>query len=172
MKRLQRNYHGFIIGPEHLDQALGQTLRGEAAYFVPNAQRLNREPFLPVRVQYYVSTILNGMSYYPSVPARIVGDTVYLPLREVMEKFGYQVVWSPEKGAIKLRTEQNQVELREHSPQVVLNDKTYQLPEPLIEMENRTMVPLSFFQQVLKYQVDDNRETRTVKITVPQTAGE
>lgn len=171
MKRLQRNYHGRVIGPEHLDQALGQTLRGEAQYFVPNAERLNRQPFLPAQFQYYVSTILNGMSYYPSIPSRLQGDTVYLPLREVMEQFGYQVVWSMEKGAIKLRTAENEVELRERSPKVLLNGKAYQLREPMIEYENRTMVPLSFFQQVLKYQVDYDRESQTVKITVPQKAG-
>lgn len=169
VKRVQRNYQGTIIGPEHLDQALGQALRGEAHFFVPNSQQLNSQPFLPPRVQYYVNMVINGMGYYPSVSARIMNGTVYLPLREVMEKLGYQVAWTAQKGVIKLQATNNEVELTERGKKVVLNGKTYQLDQPLMEFRDHAMVPLSFFRQVMNYQVEYDDATKTAKITVTQT---
>jgi hypothetical protein len=99
----------------------------------------------------------------------MMNNTVYLPLREVMEKLGYRVDWTEKKGVFKLQAGKNQVELRQNGRKVVLNEKTYQLDKPLTEYRDRAMVPLSFFQQVLKYQVEYDSPTKTVKITVPQT---
>jgi hypothetical protein len=169
LQRVQRNYHGAVIGAEHLDQALGQTLRGEASYFVPNVLRDNREGFLPVKVDYYVDIIINGMSFYPSVPARIQGDTVYIPLREVMERLGYRVQWASEKQAIRMHAGGNELLLKEHGSRLTKNGKSYQLTHPVMEIKDRTMVPLDFFQTVLQYRTEYNPESKTLKITVPTT---
>ncbi|UFJ42952.1 aminopeptidase [Brevibacillus humidisoli] len=167
LQRVQRNYHGKVIGPQHLDQALSQILNGTAAYFVPNQERTNRQPIVPLAVEYYVDTVINGVPYYPSVPGREVGETVYLPLRDVMEKIGYQVTWVEKKGMIRLHTSQKEVLLSEKSAEVTFNGKPYQLPHRLLEIDDRTMVPLSFFEQVLAYQVEYDNQSKVVRITVP-----
>lgn len=166
LKRVQNQYHGKVIGPAHLDQALGQTLNGQAAYFVPNMSKRNRESLADPAVQYYVSTILNGVPYFPAVPAREVGDTVYLPLRDLMERFGFVVTWK-EEGTIQLETAQKVLSLQEQGTDVTLNGTSYRLSQPLLEIDDRTMVPLSFFQDVLKYQVEYDESAKTVRITVP-----
>ncbi|MBO8163178.1 MAG: aminopeptidase [Brevibacillus sp.] len=167
LKQVQRDYHGKVIGPEHLDQALGQTLNGNAEYFARNLNRANRDGIASAHIQHYVNTVLNGAPFYPQVPAREVGDTVYVPLREVMERFGFEVTWGDEEGAIRLRTAEKELILTEHSADVRFNGKQYRLPHALIEVEDRTMAPLSFFQQVLRYQVEYDAAAKRVRITVP-----
>lgn len=166
LKKVQRNYQRKLIGPEHLDQALGQTLRGEAHYFVANAQRANQAGLAPLSIKYYVDTVINGMSFYPSVPARVQGDTVYLPLREIMEKLGYRVEWSEERQAIRLRAGSNELLVQEGSDQVRLSGKTYKLPRPVIEMNDRAMVPMELFRDVLRYRTLYDANTHTLSITV------
>ncbi|WP_255298367.1 stalk domain-containing protein [Brevibacillus dissolubilis] len=167
LQNVQRNYHGMVIGPKHLDQALGHVLRAKVSYFVPNVQKLNQEPFVPMRVEYYqVNIEINGMSYYPIVPARKIGNTVYLPLREVMERLGYRVAYTREKGGINLKAGGNDVLLYAKTNKGKLNDKPFTLKQPLIEVQERAMVPLAFFSDVMKYQVRYDDEQRIAKITV------
>ncbi|MGE5702839.1 MAG: stalk domain-containing protein [Clostridia bacterium] len=167
LKRVQRNYHGSVIGPEHLDQALGQVLGGEARYFVPNVQQLNEAPFYSPRVEYYYQTVLNGVNYYPTSPARQRNGTVYVPIREIMEKFGYLVSYDEKKNAIVMKAGSNELHLFKNSPKAILNNKNYTLAKPLQEINDKTMVPLSLFDQVLGYAVSLDKETKTVRITVP-----
>jgi len=171
LKRVHRDYQRKIIGPEHLDQALGQTLRGEASYFVPNIQRPNQTGLAPVSVVYYVDTVINGMSFYPTVPARVHGETVYLPLREVMEKLGYRIEWSEEKQAIRLRAGANDLLIQEGSNVVRLGDKSYKLTKPVTEIKDRTMVPMELFRDVLRYRTDYNADTKTISIMVQNDKG-
>ncbi|WP_241254484.1 stalk domain-containing protein [Brevibacillus sp. SYP-B805] len=166
LKRVQLSYHGAVIGAEHLDQALGQTLQGEARYFVPNVKRPNAEDFIPLQIDYYVNMVLNGVSFYPSVPARIRGNTVYIPVRDVMEKLGYRVEWTKEKQAFRLRGGDNVITVKSGSRQVILNGKPIQLPVPVAEIKDRTMVPLDFFRQVLHYRTEYQADAHILKITV------
>ncbi|WP_126427611.1 stalk domain-containing protein [Brevibacillus marinus] len=166
LQRVQSDYRGKVIGAEHLDRALGRALHGQAAYFVPNLDKANREPLADPVVQYYVSTILNGVPYYPATPAREVGETVYLPLRDLMERLGFAVTWG-EAGTIRLQTADKVLSLAEKGTEVTLNGTTYRLPQPLLEIADRTMVPLAFFRDVLKYQVEYDNAGKTVRITVP-----
>src|SRR5690606_2138913 len=70
LRRVHHDYHGYMIGPEHLDQALSRTLRADAAYFVPSLNLPNREPFLAVAADYYINLIVNNMAFSPTEPAR------------------------------------------------------------------------------------------------------
>jgi hypothetical protein len=168
LQRVQRNYHGSVIGPEHLDQALGQVLYGEARYFLPNSQRLNGEPFLPVHLEPYVTTVVNGVSFSPSVPGRVVAGTVYVPLRDLMEHLGHRVSWDASKQAILVQAGRQDIRLDENGRHAVIGNKRYDLGEPLREIKERTMVPLSFFEQVLGYRVEFDPSERTVKINMPR----
>ncbi|MFY0543299.1 stalk domain-containing protein [Brevibacillus sp. H7] len=169
LKRVQLSYHGSVIGPEHLDQALGQALHGEARYFLPNALNINDSGFVPLYWEPYVTTVINGISYYPDVPARLRKGTVYIPLRSLMERLGYRVSWSKEKQAIHITGSGKEIFLRENDRYVTVNRQRYELDQPLVEVGERTMVPLGFFQQVLGYDVSFEPATKTVKMFVPQT---
>lgn len=169
LKRVQQQYHGSMIGAEHLDQALGQALQGEASYFVPNRSLDNRTAFAPVKVDSYITTILNGMSYYPSLPARLRGDTVYIPLRDVGERLGVKIEWSEQEESIRVMANNREVLIRESGQVSTVNGEQVDLGKPLLEMKKRTMVPLSFFELALAFDVYYNPEQKTVKISTPST---
>ncbi len=168
LQRVQRMYHGYTVGPEHLDQALGQTLRGKVHYFVPNIERINQQGFAPIQMEPYVDMVINEMAFYPSTVARIRNNTVYLPVREIMQKLGYQIVWSEQKGTIRMRAGEKEVTVHDHSAKVELNGKPYTLGKPAIEVNSRVMVPMEFFQQVMNYHVSYDADIRVIKITVPE----
>jgi len=171
LQRVQLVYHGSVIGPEHLDHALGQALGGEARYFAANVQQTNADAFVPLHFEPYVTTMVNGASYYAEVPSRVKAGTVYLPLRSMMERLGYRVGWSAKDGAIRIEGGGNDILLREGERAAQVNGKRVDLGNPLVEIRERTMVPLSFFQRVLKWKVTYQQETRTVKIMVPEPDG-
>ncbi len=168
LKRVQYHYHGSVIGPEHLDQALSQTLNGEARYFTLNLRRSNAAGFAPLHLEPYLDIAVDGRPFYPSLPARRRDGTVYLPLRDLMEKLGYHVVWSAEKGAIRMKAGIDEVVLHEGSREVRHNGKVYQLSKPLIEVRDRKLVSLDFFERVLNLKADYDAQTNAVRIAQPQ----
>ncbi|MGC5327069.1 stalk domain-containing protein [Brevibacillus sp. SYSU BS000544] len=168
MNRVQRNYHGYTLGPEHLDQALGQTLRGQVQYFVPNIERINREGFTPLKIESYVDTIVNDMAFYPTVSARVKGKTVYVPVREIMQKLGYRVTWNEQKQATELNAAAKNVLIKENSATVEMNGKKFELGKPALEIKDRIMVPSEFFDKVMGYQVRYDSDARVIHIKVSE----
>lgn len=167
LQQVQRSYHGSVIGPEHLDQALGQVLQGEARYFVPNIEKHNNEPFAPVTLVPYVTTVVNGVSFYPQVPSRITDQTAYLPLRDVAEELGYKVNWSEEKAAIEVKGYGRTIWIKEKSTYAELDGRKVEFGKRMIEIEGRTLAPLAFFDQVLGSEAELDEKSRTVKLRFP-----
>ena len=165
LKKVQQNYHGSVIGAEHLDQALGQALQGEARYFVPNTQAKNQAALQPLSLQPYVTTILNDMSFYPSLPARIINGTIYIPLREVGEKLGVRISYDASEDLIRVAANGKNAEIAGNSQVVTVDGTSLDLGQPLLEIEERLLVPLSFFQDGLGFRVVANPETREVRIS-------
>ncbi|MGG4494382.1 stalk domain-containing protein [Brevibacillus reuszeri] len=164
LKRVQVNYHGSVIGAEHLDQALGQALQGEANYFVANTKSPNAQSFSPVYFEPYITTVINGMSFYPSIPARVTQNTVYIPLREVGERMGLAISWDKEKQMIRVKGNGREVFIKEREQMAEVGEKRLDLGKPLLEIKERTMVPLSFFDQALGFETNYEPEEKTVKI--------
>ncbi|MED4751241.1 stalk domain-containing protein [Brevibacillus choshinensis] len=171
LHRVQQNYHGSVIGAEHLDQALGQTLRGEAVYFRTYTQTLNTTAFGPVQFEPYVTTIINGMSYYSAIPARVTNQTAYIPLREIGERMGLTVEWSKEKQMIKVKGNGREVYLKEGDPLVVVDGKKLDLGKPVLSVKERTMVPMAFFRQAVGFDTEYDAQERTVKIVTRKATG-
>lgn len=171
LKRVQQNYHGSVIGAEHLDQALGQTLQGEAKYFTLYTKNLNKTQFGAVQLEPYVTTIINNMSFYPSIPARVTQNTVYLPLRELGEKMGMSISWDEGKQMIRVKGNGREVFIKEKERFAEVDGKKLDLGHPLIEIKERTMVPLSFFEKAVGYETIYNQQEKTVKINTQRTPG-
>jgi len=171
LHRVQQNYHGSVIGAEHLDQALGQTLRGEAVYFRTYTRAHNTAAFGPLRFEPYVTTFVNGMSYYPSIPARMTNQTVYLPLREMGERMGFAVEWSKEKQRIEVTGNGRVAYLKEGDPVAVVDGKRQDLGKPVIAVKEKTMVPMSFFQQAMDVDTQYDAQERTVKMVTRKASG-
>ncbi|TGU88233.1 aminopeptidase, partial [Mesorhizobium sp. M00.F.Ca.ET.186.01.1.1] len=134
LHRVQQNYHGSVIGAEHLDQALGQTLQGEASYFVTATKKSNREGMGTVQLEPYITTVINNMSYYPSISARATGGTVYFPLRELGEKMGLAISWDKEKQMIRITGNGYEVYVKERERFAIRDGKKLDLGNPRMEI--------------------------------------
>ncbi|RNB58754.1 aminopeptidase [Brevibacillus gelatini] len=171
LHRVQQNYHGSVIGAEHLDQALGQTLRGEAKYFVNATKRPHRDGLSKVQLEPYITTIINNMSFYPSIPARATGGTVYLPLRELGEKMGLVISWDEKEQMIRVKGYGREVLVKERERFAIRDGQKLDLGHPLREIKERTMVPLSFFADVFELATDYDPAEKTVKIQTRKASG-
>ncbi len=171
LHRVQQNYHGSVIGAEHLDQALGQTLRGEAVYFRTYTKVPNTTAFGPVQFEPYVTTIVNGMSYYPQIPARVTNQTAYIPLREIGERMGLAIEWSKEKQMIKVQGNGREVYLKEGEPTAIVDGQKLDLGKPVLSIKERTMVPMTFFKQAIGYETEYDAQQRTVKMVTRKATG-
>lgn len=169
LKHVQRTYHGIIIGPEHLDQALRVSLNGKASYFVPNLRRTNAAGLKPAHVEYHAQLVLNGVPYYPPRPALIRDKTVYLPLRDVEGRLGHQVDWNFRTDMIRVKAGNKTYSMQERSSVVISGVERYRMDHPLLEINNHTMVPLSFYEKVMGYHVEFDRAQRIVSIRVPKS---
>ncbi|MED4908677.1 stalk domain-containing protein [Brevibacillus centrosporus] len=171
LHKVQQNYHGSVIGAEHLDQALGQALRGEAVYFRKYTQALNTTVFGPVQFEPYVTTFINGMSFYPSIPARVTNQTAYIPLREVGERMGLSVEWSKEKQMIEVSGNGRVVYLKEGDSFAWVAGKRVDLGKPIRSIKERTMVPMAFFRLAMDFESVYDAQERTVKIVTRKASG-
>ncbi|WNC17093.1 stalk domain-containing protein [Brevibacillus brevis] len=164
LHRVQQNYHGSVIGAEHLDQALGQTLQGEAVYFRKYTQASNATAFGPVQLEPYVTTIINGMSFYPQIPARVMNGTAYIPLRDVGEHMGMRVEWSKEKQMIRVAGNGREIYVKEGDPFAIADGKRLDLGHSVLSVKDRVLVPMSFFHQAIGLETEYDAAKRTVKI--------
>lgn len=164
LHRVQQNYHGSVIGAEHLDQALGQTLQGEAVYFRKYTQASNATAFGPVQLEPYVTTIINGMSFYPQIPARVMNGTAYIPLRDVGEHMGLRVEWSKEKQMIRVAGNGREIYVKEGDPFAIADGKRLDLGHSVLSVKERVLVPMAFFHQAIGLETEYDAAKRTVKI--------
>lgn len=171
LHRVQQNYHGSVIGAEHLDQALGQTLQGEARYFTINTRSGNIQPWGPIQLEPYVTTVIKGKSFYPSVPGRVKNQVVYLPLRDIAEQLGLAVTWDKEKQMIRVSGRGRDVWVKENDRFAVIDGKRYDLGHRLIEVHDKAMVPVSFFQLGFGCKTDFDSNKKTVSISIQSTSG-
>ncbi|MBO8171274.1 MAG: hypothetical protein H0Z33_05190 [Bacillaceae bacterium] len=145
LKLLNGDYVHTIIGPEQLDRALGQVVNGETRYFTLNLNRPHRNGFAAPVIHPYLRVIVGGEILKPEVQARMIKGVAYLPLRETAEKLGMKVTWDPQTDKVA----------------VVHGEMTTEIKPP-IEIENRSLVPLSFFIQDLGMHPLLHEEEKTV----------
>ncbi|MCR8995007.1 stalk domain-containing protein [Brevibacillus halotolerans] len=164
LKRVQSNYQHKVIGPEHLDQALGQILEAEAQYFVPNVHKQNQKSFIPIAAEYYVNIIIGQTHFYPVTRGRIRNQVVYLPLRETLEQLGFKVISDQANRTIRAESKRNVIVFHEKSDRYVLNGVEQKMPVPLLEWHARSLFPLALLNEGLGYRVTYQKEKRTVTI--------
>ena len=81
-------------------------------------------------------------------------QTVLLPLRQVAEKLGYTVDWNEQERSVFLAKEQATAKLKIADKVYIANHKIpYILEAAPVIINDRTYVPVSFFEEVLLYKL-------------------
>lgn len=81
-------------------------------------------------------------------------DTVYLPLRPLMEKMDYQVFWDAGMQNVSMEKGDQTYFMTIGSNQYVRNGQTITLDNAPILVNGKTMVPVTFFTNVMNKTVE------------------
>ncbi|MEF3245081.1 MAG: phosphodiester glycosidase family protein [Caldisericaceae bacterium] len=113
---------------------------------------------------------VNGKGYTLEVPATIIENRTYVPLRFVAEKMGCTVNWDPLDKKITVINGVNKIELWIGKSKAVVNGKVSQIDPanpkviPIIK-SGRTLVPIRFISESLGFYVSYNSKKKLVSIS-------
>lgn len=98
----------------------------------------------------------------------------FVPIREITEKLGAEVIWSSKDKSIKITLNGDVINMQINNSSVTVNDKKMDLGEaqaPQLALyssprrETKTMVPLRFISETFGYKVDWNNDKVRAEIT-------
>jgi len=102
-----------------------------------------------------------------TAPFETDGRTM-IPVRVIGENFGADVIWDEATSTVGIKSEETEISLTINSNKALVNGEEYTLDVPATEINGRTMVPVRFISEALKFDVTYTDELRTVYITDEQ----
>ncbi len=99
-----------------------------------------------------------------TAPFETDGRTM-VPVRVIGESFGADVTWDEATSTVGVKAGETEISLAVNSDKAYVNGEEYTLDVPATEINGRTMVPVRFISEALKYDVTYTDELRTVYIT-------
>ena len=84
----------------------------------------------------------------------MINDTVMLPLREVMERFFYDVHWNGETNSVDMIRENTLVKVKIDSADLTVNGETYTMPQKAVCINGTTYFPLYAVQKLVSAEVE------------------
>lgn len=110
------------------------------------------------------NALINGKTESTDVPAKIVSDRTFLPVRFVAESLGAKVGWDGNENKVTITDGDKKIELIIGKREITVNGKTEKLDAaPFIE-DSRTLVPVRFISEALGAKVTYDEKTKTVTI--------
>lgn len=111
------------------------------------------------------NALINGKTESTDVPAKIVSDRTFLPVRFVAEALGAKVEWNGDTETVTITDGGKKIELTIGKNEITVDGKTEKLDvTPFIE-NSRTLVPVRFVSEALgaKVEWDSNKNTVTIR---------
>ena len=111
------------------------------------------------------AVLLNNSFVDFDVAPRVDGGVPMTPFRHLIEKAGGDVTWSSDSKTVNAKTDASSIWLKIGDTNAKLNDMVVSLEmAPYID-HGRTIVPLSFFRDALKVNIDFDKSTGHLLIT-------
>lgn len=111
-----------------------------------------------------VSVVIDGHERTFSQPPVIVNHYTMVPFRGIFEIFGAKVHWDGKTRTVTAATDDIELELTIDSDLASINGNPIKLAQPVIIINDSTMVPLRFVSEALGSKVAWSQKTRTVYI--------
>jgi len=106
------------------------------------------------------NALINGKTESTDVPAKIVSDRTFLPVRFVAESLGAKVGWDGNENKVTITDGDKKIELIIGKREITVNGKTEKLDAaPFIE-DSRTLVPVRFISEALGALVTYDEKTK------------
>lgn len=122
-----------------------------------------------------VNLILNGEPFIPSegqMPPIIIQDRTLVPVREVFEKLGGEVIWTAEERKVDVSFGEKTISLWLDKTTSIVDGKEITLDVPAKLINAKTMVPVRFISENGGLIVGWDGTTTTVTVDKPDTEHE
>ena len=117
-----------------------------------------------------VNLILNGEIFTPSegqMPPIIIENRTLVPVREVFEKLGGEVIWNGEDRSVSVTLEEKNIMLWLDKTIAMVDGEEVSLDVPGKLINGKTMVPVRFISEKAGLEVGWDGESTTVTISKP-----
>lgn len=124
-----------------------------------------------------VKVYIDGRELNTEFPPYIVKDRTFVPIREITESLGAEVLWDGKTSSVDISLADKVIKLRIDSSVCYVNGEKIKLEKNTIpklttfyepRQEQKTMVPLRFISETLGYKVDFIDEANKVTIDTPR----
>lgn len=132
---------------------------------VPAGAVVDRSSGSPSVVPQDIRVTVDGDEIAFDQPPVMRGGRVLVPVRGVFEKFGAEVVYSPEKRMVVATKGEIQIEIWINQRDATIDGATKTLDQPAIVLGGRAMVPLRFLSEALGADVEWLESDMLVRIT-------
>ncbi len=112
-----------------------------------------------------IEIIVNGQALQQaSILAKVIDESVYVPLRSIAESLGAQVDWIPGDQAVDVSNTDQYVRLWLGQEQAIVNGEVVNLEKAPFAEAGRTFIPIRFLSESLGMDVNWIQTTRSVMI--------
>lgn len=98
------------------------------------------------------------------VSPTIIDGTVMLPLRVVLEKFGFDISWSNQTRTVTAVKEDKRVEMVIGSPYININGEMVKVDFVPIITNDRTLISAKYFEDIFDLSIKWNEADKTIEI--------
>ena len=153
--------NGYVIVAKGIQSGSGG--EGSPEYVKPPSlpQRYDDSKFIVTNAR----IILNGEEQHFSVPTISYLDRTLVPMRELFEKLGTEVIWNGENQSITARTPTKDITMMINNQFVLSMGIHLVVDVPPMLYNSRTVVPLRFVCEQLHLNVEWDGATNTIYLT-------
>lgn len=111
-----------------------------------------------------IKVFLNGEEMPLAQEVKSANNVVMLPLKEISNNFGYDVIWDSQTGVIEIHDGSYVVKLKVGSKEADVNGKRIELPVTPKSFNGTTYVPLRFIGEAMDMRVKWDGKKKEVSI--------
>ena len=119
-----------------------------------------------------VKVVLNGRKVLSEVSPRIIDNRTVVPIRNIAEELGFNVVWDSKKNLVRVLNSDNEMIFYINKDVADVNGEKLKLDVAPFILEGRTMIPLRFIAGSLNMNIEWVSKLRTVTVTEDEFFGD
>jgi uncharacterized protein with FMN-binding domain len=110
------------------------------------------------------SVKINGTEIMLATAPKLIGNSIYVPLRFIGTQLGADVQWLQQEKSVNVKTSEMNIQLWMDQKKAMVNGKEILLETPPVNVQGTSMVPLSFVSENLDTTISFNPVTKEVSL--------
>ncbi|WP_410511205.1 stalk domain-containing protein [Paenibacillus sp. BR2-3] len=110
------------------------------------------------------SVKVNGTEIVLATAPKLIGNSIYVPIRFIGTQLGAEVQWLQQEKSVKYQTPEVNIQLWMNQKKAVVNGKEIMLETPPLNVQGTSMVPLRFVSENLGTTISFDSTTKEVTL--------